>query len=117
MLIVLLAGCENKDQDKKVETMPDSHPGKSVLFKGMCTVTDTMRITECGTKRNFQIAPDGNITMLKEVIEMVKSNPDKKQIYIEAEGFTSYAESENNFDTLLIVTRFTRYDTAYNCIR
>ncbi len=119
-LFIHISGCgENEKAFDKNDTLAKNKseplPIKRSIFKGMYSGPDGF--SECISGNKFIISPDGENKELETVVTSLPPKNRNQKLYIEAEGFSSAREKikGKGFDTLLVITRFIKLDTAMRC--
>jgi NlpE C-terminal OB domain len=130
--LILISGCQEKEQEntniktdtsKKIETNKKTvsrtnelHPK---LFKGMYSSTaNESSLVDCDTKTKYLLTQKGELEEFEKIYSAMQSNKKQtKKVYIETEGFTSVQAKPKGkgFDTVLVVTRFVKFDPEINC--
>jgi len=117
---IIVSGC--KENETKIENTDPSSKNKTAVvpitqsyFKGMYVSPETF--IECGSHKKFIVSPDGDNGELEKALTSLNLKKPNQKLYIETEGFSSAREKSKGkgFDTILVITRFIKLDTALNC--
>ncbi len=116
-LLILICSC-GKEQDQNVKKVtPDTNKKNPELYKGMFTIENSVEVfRDCTSKKKYVISDKSEREQLDRALATVEFGRNKSY-YMEAQGFTSYQQNEkgNAFDTVLVVTKYIRLDTAKSC--
>ncbi|MDQ3020936.1 MAG: hypothetical protein M3R36_10250 [Bacteroidota bacterium] len=125
-LFIAFTSCEEKkyaDADSKKSPLKQTVDGANTmqpkLYKGMYYfLPDEGAFTDCDSKKKYLLSINNENANLQSVYSLITNyrKPIKK-LYIEAEGFTSVQSKQEGkgFDSVMIITKCIKLDTAINC--
>lgn len=120
VVLKLFNGCEKPEQNK-TENTKSAAPLNNInleKFGGMFLESaDTKKLILCGNNSEFIVSDESDFSLLDNSYPGLRKRNGGKKFYTEAEGFRSVKENlkTKNLDTIIVITKFIKIDTVFDC--